>query len=258
MSDNAKQAVQAQFGRRASWYVVSSVHQQSEGLDALVRFAAPLPEHRALDIATGTGFTALALAPRCRTVIGVDLTLGMVREARRLAEQRRVSNLSLCLGDAEALPFQSNTFDIVACRHAAHHFADLARGLQEMTRVVKVGGRVVLEDTCAPEAPALASQMNEWERRRDPSHRENRPPSRLRQMLETAGLRIEADASGLVQQTFRDWTQRAGVPQPEADALRAGFLGASPEARAAFRIRLEDDGTLHFAWDEIVILGIKR
>ena len=86
MSDNAKQAVQAQFGRRASWYVVSSVHQQSEGLDALVRLAAPLPEHRALDIATGTGFTALALAPRCRTVIGVDLTLGMVREARRLAE----------------------------------------------------------------------------------------------------------------------------------------------------------------------------
>ena len=258
MSENAKQAVQDQFGRQASWYVTSSVHQQSEGLDALVRLAAPLPAHRALDIATGTGFTALALAPRCATVIGVDLTYGMVREARRLAEQRRVSNLSLCLGDAEALPFQSNTFDIVACRHAAHHFADLARGLQEMTRVVKVGGRLVLEDTCAPEEPALASRMNEWEHRRDPSHRENRPPSRLRQMLEAAGLRVEADALGLVQQTFGDWARRAGVPQPDADALRASFLGAPPEARAAFRIRVEADGTLHFAWNEIVILGVKR
>jgi ubiquinone/menaquinone biosynthesis C-methylase UbiE len=258
MSDDPKQSVQAQFGRQASWYVVSSVHQQSDGLDALVRLAAPLPAHRALDIATGTGFTALALASRCRAVIGVDLTFGMVREARRLAEQRGVRNLTLSLGDAEALPFQSNAFDIVACRHAAHHFADLARGLREMTRVVKVGGRVVLEDTCAPEAPELASLMNEWERRRDPSHRENRPPSRLRQMLEASGLRVEADALGLVAQTFGDWTRRAGVPQPEADALRASFLGASPEARAAFRVLLEADGTLHFAWNEIVILGIKR
>jgi ubiquinone/menaquinone biosynthesis C-methylase UbiE len=258
VSDDTKQAVQAQFGRQAVWYVVSSVHQQSEGLDALVRLAAPLPGHRALDIATGTGFTALALASRCRTVIGMDLTFGMVREARRLAGERRVSNLTLCLGDAEALPFQSNTFDIVACRHAGHHFTDLPRGLHEMTRVVKVGGRVVLEDTCAPEAPALGSQMNEWERRRDPSHRANRPPSRLRQMLEAAGLRVEGSAMALVPQEFGDWARRGGVPQGEADALRASFLGASPEARTAFRIRLEPDGTLHFAWDEIVILGIKR
>ena len=80
---------------------------------------------------------------------------------------------------------------------------------------------------------------------------------RLRQMLEAAGLRVEADAFGLVQQTFGDWTRRAGVPQSEADALRASFLGAPPEARAAFRIRVEGDGTLRFAWNEIVILGIK-
>jgi len=258
VSGDPKQAVQAQFGRQASWYVVSSVHQQSEGLDALVRLAALLPVDRALDIATGTGFTALALAPRCRAVIGVDLTLGMVREARWLAEQRQVSNLTFCLGDAEALPFQSNAFDVVACRHAAHHFADIERSLREMTRVVKVGGRVVFEDTCAPEAPALAFQMNEWERLRDPSHRENRPPSLLRQMLEAAGLRVETDTLGLVQQTFADWARRAGVPQPEADALRASFLTASPEVRAAFRIRLEADGTLHFAWNEVVILGVKH
>ena len=256
MRGKSKQAVQAQFGRQASWYVVSSVHQRSDGLDALLRLAAPRPTDRALDIATGTGFTALA--PQCREIVGMDLTFGMVREARRLAAQRQVSNLTLCLGDAEALPFQSNTFDVVACRHAAHHFADLDRGLREMTRVVKVGGRVVLEDTCAPEAPTLASQMNEWERRRDRSHRENRPPSRLRQMLEAAGLRVETDTLGLVQQTFGDWVRRAGVPQPEADALRASFLSASSEVRAAFRIRLEADGTLHFAWNEVVILGVKH
>src|SRR5262249_60775963 len=115
-----------------------------------------------------------------------------------------------------------------------------------------------LEDTCAPEAPALASQMNEWERRRDPSHRENRPPSRLRQMLQAAGLRVEADALGLVQQTFGDWAQRAGVPQPEAGALRDRFLGASPGARPASRSRLEEHAPLRLPWNATEIVAIRR
>jgi ubiquinone/menaquinone biosynthesis C-methylase UbiE len=253
----SKQAVQAQFGRQASWYVVSSVHQRSDGLDALLRLAAPRPTDRALDIATGTGFTALALAPQCREIVGMDLTFGMVREARRLAWERRASSLTFCLGDAEALPFQSNTFDIVTCRHAAHHFPDIPRALQEMARVAKIGGRVVLDDTCAPETPALESQMNEWERRRDPSHGANHPPSRLRQMLEASGLCVERGTMTFVPLEFNDWVKRGGVSRDEAHALRASLLDASAEARAAFRIRREPDGTLRFAWPEIVVLGIK-
>jgi len=120
MTDETKRAVRSQLDRQASWYTVSQVHRQSDGLTILLEQAQPSPRARALDIATGTGFTALALAPRCREVIGVDLTPGMVREAQRLREARGVSNLRFCLGDAEALPFRNGMFDIVACRHAAH------------------------------------------------------------------------------------------------------------------------------------------
>ena len=257
MTGDPKRAVQVQFGRQASWYTISSVHRDSHELAELLRLGAPGPEASVLDVATGTGFTALAFAANCRQVIGVDLTLEMVREARRLAEDRGVSNLILCLGDAEALPFLPDTFEVVTCRKAAHHFSNLPRTLAEMTRVLKRGGKVILDDTCAPEPPGLGAVMNEWERRRDPSHVANHPPSRLRAMLEDSGLRVEAASKTHVPLEFGDWVRRSGIPRADAEALRGSFLGASREARLAFRIRTEGD-ELHFAWDGIVLLGVKQ
>lgn len=257
MSDERKQAVQAQFGRQASWYTVSDVHRASPGLAELLNFAAPFSGARALDIATGTGFTALAVAPTCRRVIGLDLTLGMVREARRLARERGVSNVQFCLGDAEAVPFRDQVFEMVTCRFASHHFPHLARAFAEMARVVMPGGGVILEDTCAPEARDLAEIMNEWELKRDPSHVANRPPSRLRAMLEECGLSVDVATMTHVPQVFRDWARRAGVSDDDAAALRWSFLNAPAAAQSAFRIE-NKDGDLSFAWPGIVVRATKK
>ena len=257
MSDERKQAVQAQFGRQASWYTVSDVHRASPGLAELLRLAAPFSGARALDIATGTGFTALAVAPRCRRVIGLDLTLGMVREARGLARERGVSNVLFCLGDAEAVPFCDQAFELVTCRFASHHFPHLARAFGEMARVVKKGGAVILEDTCAPESQDLAGIMNRWELKRDPSHIANHPPSRLHAMLEECGLTVDAATMTHVPQEFRDWAHRGGVSDDDTAALRTSFLTAPPAAHAAFRIENKDSG-LRFAWPAIVVRAIKR
>lgn len=257
MSDERKQAVQAQFGRQASHYSVSEVHRESAGLAELLRLAAPFSGARALDIATGTGFTALAMAPRCRRVIGLDLTLGMVEEARRLAGERGTSNVGFCLGDAEAVPFCDHAFEIVTCRFAAHHFPNLSRAFSEMARVATPGGGVIIEDTCAPEAPHLATLMNEWELRRDPSHVQDLPPSRLRAMMGQSGLTVEAATLTTVPQEFDSWTRRAGVLVEQTAALRAGFLDAGSDARAAFQIE-EGGGSLRFVWPAVVILAVKR
>jgi ubiquinone/menaquinone biosynthesis C-methylase UbiE len=256
MTDTTKRAVQSQFGSQASWYTVSRVHQASFGLDALVQMAAPSSHDLALDVATGTGFTALALAPSCRRVVALDFTPGMLREAESLRRARAIENLTLCLGDAEAVPFLAGTFDIVVCRHAAHHFPNLLRALGEMARVTRPGGRVVLCDTCAPEDPELAALMNGWEARRDRSHARNYPPSRIEAIFAESGLRIDDLAMGQVPLEFDDWVRRAGVAVDETAALRRDFLAASPDAKAAFHIRR--DGTeIRFTWDEIVILGTK-
>jgi ubiquinone/menaquinone biosynthesis C-methylase UbiE len=253
----AKRAVQSQFGRQASWYTVSRRHEQSPGLEILIRLAAPGPADRVLDVATGTGFTAFAMAARCRSVVALDFTAGMVHEAQRLRAERGVGNVAMCLGDAEALPFRAGAFDLVVCRYAAHHFPNLPHAIAEMARVARPGGRVAIDDTCAPEDPALDDLMNRWEVRRDRSHVRNIPPSRLRARFEAAGLEVAAVETTAIPQHFGEWARRAGMSEADTAALRAEFVNAGPAARAAFQIKAED-GDLAFAWGEAVVLGVKR
>ncbi len=253
----AKKAVQSQFGRQAEWYTVSQRHEQSSGLEILTRLAAPAATDRALDVATGTGFTAFAMAARCRSVVALDFTSGMVREARGLRDQRVVTNVTFCLGDAETLPFRDAVFDLVVCRYASHHFPNLPHAIAEMVRVTRRGGRVVIDDTCAPEDPALDDLMNRWEVRRDGSHVRNIPPSRLRGLFESAGLTVGAVEKTAIPQHFADWARRGGMTPAATAALRAEFAGATPEARAEFQIKAENDD-LAFAWGEAVVLGVKR
>jgi ubiquinone/menaquinone biosynthesis C-methylase UbiE len=251
-----KRAVQSQFGRQASWYTVSRRHEQSPGLEILIRLAAPAPQDRVLDVATGTGFTAFAMAARSRSVVALDFTPGMVREAQNLRRDRGLANVAFCLGDAEALPFRTGAFDLVVCRYAAHHFPNLRHAIAEMARVTRRGGRVVIDDTCAPEDPGLDDLMNRWEVRRDRSHVRNIPPSRLRGLFEAAGLAVPAVETTAIPQRFTEWARRAGMTAAETAALRDEFVNAGPAARAAFQIEPEDDD-LAFAWGEAVVLGVK-
>lgn len=253
----AKRAVQSQFGRQASWYTVSRRHEQSPGLEILIRLAAPAPTDHVLDVATGTGFTAFAMAARARAVVALDFTAGMVREAQGLRRERGITNVAFCLGDAEALPFRGGVFDLAVCRYAAHHFPNLEGAIAEMTRVVRPGGRVVIDDTCSPEEPALDDLMNRWEVRRDRSHVRNIPPSRLRALFDAAGLSVAAVKTTAIPQHFAEWARRGGMSEADTAALRAEFVNASPAARAAFQIKAKDDD-LAFAWGEAVVLGVKR
>lgn len=254
---DAKKAVQSQFGRQAEWYTVSRRHEQSPGLDILKRLAAPTAADRVLDVATGTGFTAFAMAERARTVVAVDFTAGMVRQARGLRDERHLTNVTFCLGDAEALPFRGGAFDLVVCRYASHHFPNAAHAIAEMARVVRTGGRVVVEDTTAPEHPALDELMNHWEIIRDRSHVRNIPPSGLRALFEAAGLEARAVERTAIPQHFNEWTRRSGMSKTDTEALRHEFMNASREARAEFQIAPED-GDLAFSWGEAVVLGVKR
>jgi ubiquinone/menaquinone biosynthesis C-methylase UbiE len=256
-AEAAKQAVRSQFGRQAEWYTVSRRHEQSPGLQILMRLAAPAAGERVLDVATGTGFTAFAMAARARSVVAVDFTAGMVREARGLRDDRGLHNIEFCLGDAEALPFRDGAFDLVVCRYAAHHFPNLTQALAEMARVARRGGRVALEDTTAPEDPALGDLMNRWELRRDRSHVRNIPPSRLRALFEAAGLSVGAVERTAIPQHFSEWSRRGGMSEADAAALRKEFAGAGPAARAEFQIKAGDDD-LAFSWGEAIVLGVKR
>jgi ubiquinone/menaquinone biosynthesis C-methylase UbiE len=101
-------------------------------------------------------------------VTGVDLTPAMIREAKERAELQGITNTEFTLGDMEHLPYSDRTFDAAISRFAFHHLERPEQALQEMFRVVRPGGKVVVMDA-APTA-AKRDRFDAFQKLRDPSH----------------------------------------------------------------------------------------
>jgi demethylmenaquinone methyltransferase/2-methoxy-6-polyprenyl-1,4-benzoquinol methylase len=115
------------------------------------------PGTRALDVATGTGDLAIALARRGGDVVGSDFSEGMLERARAKSAAVRWEQ-----ANALALPYDDNAFDAVTVGFGARNFSDLRAGLAEMTRVVKPGGRVVILEITTPTKPPLSTFFSLW------------------------------------------------------------------------------------------------
>jgi demethylmenaquinone methyltransferase/2-methoxy-6-polyprenyl-1,4-benzoquinol methylase len=157
----AEPQVEAMFDRIASVYdlmnsvMTAGMHQRwRERTADLARVG---PGSRALDVATGTGDLAIALAGRGADVVGVDFAEKMLEIARRKAPA-----LEFRSGNALALDFTDDSFDAATVGFGARNFDDLDRGLAEMARVVKPGGRVVVLEITTPQRPPLSWFFRMW------------------------------------------------------------------------------------------------
>jgi demethylmenaquinone methyltransferase / 2-methoxy-6-polyprenyl-1,4-benzoquinol methylase len=122
------------------------------------------PGSRVLDVATGTGDLALELARRVRPggeVVGSDFAEEMLARARR---KDRVAGLGVTFewGNALELPYEDDRFDAATVGFGARNFADLSRGLAEMVRVVRPGGRVVVLEITSPTHRPLSTFYGVW------------------------------------------------------------------------------------------------
>ena len=115
------------------------------------------PGTTALDVATGTGDLAIELARRGAEVTGSDFAPAMLELARRKAPGLRFEE-----GDALNLSHADDSFDAATVGFGARNFADLDRGLREMTRVTKPGGRVVVLEITTPQRPPLSWFFHAW------------------------------------------------------------------------------------------------
>ena len=138
-------------------------HTLSAGIDRwwrrrTVRLVERSRPQRVLDLATGTGDLAIALAhamPQCR-VEGVDLSEGMLRYAREKAQRAGLDGrLTFACGDAERLDFDDGRFDAVTVAFGVRNFGDLQAGLCEMRRVLRSGGMVAVLELSIPKNPVV-------------------------------------------------------------------------------------------------------
>jgi ubiquinone/menaquinone biosynthesis C-methylase UbiE len=255
-SEDTREEVKRRFGAAAESYVRSSDHAQGESLDRLIEIVAPESGWRALDVATGGGHTALALSPHVREVTATDITPPMLAAAARFFAERGARNIRTAEADAQALPFEDASFDLVTCRIAPHHFPDCARFVREAARVVRPGGVVAVIDNVVPEDREAAAAVNAFEKLRDPSHHRAYTEREWLDMFAAAGLAVTHAEPFRKRIGFDGWAARMSVD----DATRARLLemlrATEGETRAWLRPEARD-GKWSFSLAELLVSGIR-
>jgi len=258
MSDDIKSTVQSQFGPAAGEYATSDVHARGESLKLLFELVDPQPDWRMLDVATGAGHTAHTFAPHVAQVIATDLTEQMLNKAAELAAQQGLNNVETRYADAEALPFDAASFDLVTCRMAFHHFPTPRQALSEFARVLRPGGLLGFTDNVTVPDKQAAGYHNAYEKLRDPSHNWVYPQVRLEAMFEQAGLQIEKSSQLLMKDLeFHEWADRQHVSPENKKKLLEMMRNIPAALQPMFNPRWTDE-TIYFSLWELVIVARRR
>lgn len=253
--DELKAQVKSQFGASADSYASSDIHAKGESLDLLLQMVKPQADWAMLDVATGAGHTALAFAPHLARVIASDLTESMLAKTAELASERGLSNVETHLADAENLPFDDQSFDLVTCRLAFHHFPNPRQALAEIARVLKPGGLFGLTDNVTVPDKQAGGYYNAFEKLRDPSHHWVYPAVRLEAMLKQAGLNVEVTSPILVKEfEFHEWADRQHVSAEDKDKLLEMMRRVPELLLPLFAPRWADE-TLYFSLHEVVMVA---
>lgn len=179
------------WSERAALYRESAAHRVGPDLDLLVEWAEG---GSALDVATGGGHVARRLREAGLQVVSCDPAVGMRPDV-------------IC--SAEELPFADSSFDVVTCRIAAHHFADIHAAMSEMARVSR--SLVLVVDNLYG-----GEHVEEAERLRDPTHVRCYSEAEWRALFAEAGLSVEDVRLFEARIELEPWLERAGCAGRDA------------------------------------------
>lgn len=244
------------FSNNKDAYITSSTHANENDLDLLVEWLEPGQDMNALEIATGGGHVAKKLSDHVKYVIATDITKEMLENTAK--HLRYYNNIHYVIADAEHLPFIDNTFNLVTCRIAAHHFPHPDVFIQEVRRVLKPGGKFLFIDNVAPEEDSYDYFINTLEKKRDYSH------VRSLKVYEWKNIFLEHDLTIVNCQNrkkvlpYEEWVSRTLDTKEEIDKVSRFILAASSEIQAYYRVKLNCRGIQSFAIDEWMVLALKN
>ena len=220
------------FSRTADRFAARQDARAAELAEKVRDFVLPRGDERALDVGTGAGALAFALAPIVREVVGVDPNKELLALARERA--RSVGNVELVEADGEHLPFADYSFDLAATIRTLHHVQRPELLLAELTRVTRPAGRVLVVDQIAPADPLAAFAIDRFERARDPGHARLLPEIDLRQLFEANGLVLVRDRHEVERRALGEYLDLADCT---GDA-RGRAVALAPEGPAAYTATL--------------------
>ena len=243
------------FSKHAEAYTKSESHAHGSDLALLVELLDPTPSDVALDVATGTGFTAVELARRVKDVLAIDRTDEMLEQASKFAREQHIENIRFERGDATELPCEDSSFNIVTTRRAAHHFSDIPAFLKEARRVLLLGGMLGVVDM----SPVEGTQdfFNKIERLRDPTHARALTQKEWVQSAKDAGFLVMVSQVVPETVTLEKWLYPVKLGGPEEQAVITEWDRASEQIRKALDCVVEEGRVVSWTKSRIILIATK-
>jgi ubiquinone/menaquinone biosynthesis C-methylase UbiE len=248
-----KESAIKQFSRQAGAYS-KGIFADRTHLSEIIRRSCVTRNNRVLDIAAGSGFLAIEFAKLAEKVIGADITRNMLLQAREKQKDSGLENIGFILSDVESLPFAIESFNIVSCRFAFHHFPDPMKALREMKRVCKNQGKIVLVDGVSSENSQKSLFHNRIERLRDPSHVRIYKLSEIEQMFNGIDAAIKEISHWDMLMDFEDWMKRAGTREKEKTIIEESMKGSIEGDSTGLHVNLVN-GRLVFTYDTVILIA---
>ena len=249
--DTVKQSFKKQAEKFATYHM-----SKAEYTDYLIKKSGTNGTEHALEVAAGTCICGRALAPYVGDITCLDLTEEMLAQGKKLAEESRIKNISFQTGNAEKLPYEAETFDLVITRLSFHHFTNPEKPFSEMLRVLKKGGKMIVWDMEATEE-SLRAIDDKIEKMRDPSHTKILSREEFEKMFEK-DFTLQCEETTLVPVNLKSWMELTGTPEDVreeiVELMKQDLAGGRKTGFAPYM----KEGKIMFDHRWLLLIGIKK
>jgi ubiquinone/menaquinone biosynthesis C-methylase UbiE len=226
---------------RAARLAIGYEFSLESDLARIVERAEPRSDETALDYVTGLGYVARAFAPHVKKVDAFDPDGEVLGEAKSLAANAGIGNIDFEVADPTQVPYGEKSFDIVTARLALRHACNAHDCLDEIARVLKLSGRLMIADSLAPQHAELAAFQREIMTQRDRSHVSSLSLAEWETLLENRGFSIDEVEIYPKEHDFEAWATRLGADSDSVRMLAMMLHNSTTRARRHFRI-IEAEG----------------
>ena len=236
-----------QFDRTAENYSKDNLFANGSDLDIILKQTHPNPTTNALDVATGAGHVAIKIAPFAKKIHAIDITPKMIILQENL-KSKNIHNVNVSVMHVDSLKFADDSFDVVTCRFAAHHFTDVKNFLSETKRVLKPKGKLILADIIAPSSKQMGNFVNEINKLRDHTHVKEFSESEWESMFLQYGFTVLSKHENPLKHDLKDWFNRAKTSDEDQRKILDKFKN-SPDAQTQFQV---DSQITSFVEDSVI------
>ena len=244
--DSHTKKIQKQFNRQANQYAQTKQAKDVQAMAGLVRLTKTDRHSQTLDVACGPGRLTMAFAGHAKQATGLDVTENLLDIGRTEAQKLGIDNIEFTYGSALDIPFENETFDTVSCRAAFHHFSEPGQVLQEMARVLKPEGEILIADILGNEDTATATRHDALEQLCDPTHVRCISKTYFQRLFNATGLEIKSCRFGTMDYEVEQWLIHGGPSEAQKEKIRSTFRQSIATNQTGLNVR-EENGIIKFS-----------